>query len=111
MDDLSIGTNSLEDEEQKVCLVLQHFHDLRLSLKLLKCKFRKEEIEFLGMIIGCGCIHMDPAKLSAITSWSPLKTVKAIQSFLGFCNFYCKFIPSFSDIVAPLTVLTHKDHP
>ena len=36
------------------------------------------EVEFLGMIVGCGCIRMDPAKLSAIATWPPLKTVKAV---------------------------------
>ena len=45
------------------------------------------EVEFLGMIVACGCIHMDPAKLSAIETWPLLKTVKAIQSFLGFVIF------------------------
>ena len=63
------------------------------------------------MVVGHGCIHMDPAKLSAIATWPPLKTVKAVQSFLGFCNFYCKFIPGFSNTVTPLTALTHKNQP
>ena len=66
------------------------------------------EVEFLGMIVGHGCIRMDPAKLSAIAAWPPPKTVKAVCALLGFCNFYCKFIPSFSNLVAPLTVLTCK---
>ena len=88
MDDLAIGTNSEEDEEQKVRPVLQCFCDLRLSLSLSKCEFGKMEVKFLGMVVGCGCIHMDPAKLSTIATWPLLKTVKAIQSFLGFCNFY-----------------------
>ena len=69
------------------------------------------EVEFLGMIVGCGCICMDPAKLSAITTWPPLKTVKAVRSFLGFCNFYHQFIPNFSNTAAPLTILTHKNQP
>ena len=111
MDNLTIGADSLEDEEQKVHLVLQHFHDLGLLLKLTKCDFGKLEIKFLGMIIGCGCICMDPAKISAITTWSPPKTVKAIQSFLSFCNFYRKFIPGFSSTVAPLMALMHKNQP
>ena len=100
MDNLTIGANSEEDKEWKVCLVLQCFCDLGLSLKLLKCKFGKSEVEFLGMIVGSGCICMDPAELSAIAAWPLLKTVKAIQSFLGFCNFYCKFIPSCSNTVS-----------
>ena len=61
------------------------------------------------MIIGHGCIRMDPAKLSAIAAWPPSKTVKAVRTLLGFCNFYCKFIPNFSNLVAPLTALTCKN--
>ena len=111
MDDLAIGAGLVEDKEQKVHLVLQRFCDLGLSLKLSKCEFSMMEVKFLGMIVGCGCIHMDPAKLSAITTWPPLKTVKAVQSFLGFCNFYSWFIPSFSNMATPLTALTHKNQP
>ena len=66
------------------------------------------EVEFLGMIVGRGCIRMDPAKLSAIAAWPPPKTVKAVRALLGFCNFYHKFIPNFSNLVAPLTALTAK---
>ena len=61
------------------------------------------------MIVGRGCICMDSAKLSAITTWPPPKTVKAVHALLGFCNFYRKFIPDFSNLVAPLTTLTQKD--
>ena len=78
MDNLAIGTNSVEDLDWKVHLVLQCFHDLGLSLKLLKCEFDKMEVEFLGMVVGCGCIYMDPAKLSAIATWPPLKSIKAV---------------------------------
>ena len=109
MDNLAIGADSSEDEERKVCLILQHFCDLRLSLKLSKCEFGKSEIQFFGMIVGSGCIRVDPAKLSAIATWPLLKTIKAIWSFLGFCNFYCKFIPGFSNIVTLLTALTKKN--
>ena len=52
---------------------------------------------------------MDPAKLSSIAAWPPPKTVKAVRALLGFCNFYRKFIPNFSNIVAPLTALTCKN--
>ena len=67
------------------------------------------EVEFLGMIVGRGCICMDPAKLSAIAAWPPLKTVKAVRALLGFCNFYRKFIPNFSNLIAPLTAFTRKN--
>ena len=63
------------------------------------------------MIIGQGLIHMDPAKLAAIRDWHPLSSVKGVHSFLGFANFYRKFSPNYSNIIAPITLLTRKDHP
>ena len=111
MDDLAIGAHSTADLNHKVRLILEHFRDLNLSLKLSKCEFDKMEIEFLGMIVGCGCICMDPAKLSAIATWPPPKSVKAVRALLGFCNFYRKFIPGFLNVVAPLTALTCKNFP
>ena len=66
-------------------------------------------MEYLGLIIGQGQVHMDLTKLSAISSWKPPTSVKGIRSFLGFANFYHKFIPNYLNIVTPLTTLTHKD--
>ena len=109
MDDLAVGAHSTDDLDYKVQLILQRFRSLGLSLKLSKCEFTKMEVKFLGMIVGHGCIRMDPAKLSAIAAWPPPKTVKAVCALLGFCNFYCKFIPNFSNLIAPLTTLMHKD--
>ena len=88
MDDLAIRAHSTADLDHKVHLILKCFRDLNLSLKLSKCEFDKMEIEFLGMIVGHGCIRMDPAKLSAIATWPPPKSVKAVCALLGFCNFY-----------------------
>ena len=53
---------------------------------------------------------MDPAKLVAIRDWHPPSSVKGVCSFLGFANFYQKFIPNYSNIVAPIVLLTRKDH-
>ena len=54
---------------------------------------------------------MDPAKLAAIATWKPPTSVKGVCSFLGFANFYWKFIPNYSNIVNPLSALTKKDQP
>ena len=54
---------------------------------------------------------MDPKKIEAIKEWKPPTTVKGIWSFTGFTNFYQKFIPGFSNIVAPLNLLTRKGEP
>ena len=51
---------------------------------------------------------MDPAKVAAILDWLTPKKLKEIQSFLGFSNFYRKFIPHYSSLTSPLTSLTRK---
>ncbi len=53
---------------------------------------------------------MNLSKVRAITSWEPPKTKKGVQRFLGFCNFYCRFVPKYADITNPLNALTKKEH-
>ena len=47
-------------------------------------------------------------KVQTMQDWPKPRKVKDIQSFLGFANFYQWFIDNYSDIVTPLTRLTHK---
>ena len=73
--------------------------------------FDAPKMEFLGMIIGQGKVEMDNKKLEAIKKWKPPTMVKGVRSLIGFANFYRKFIPNFSNIVAPLNLLTRKNEP
>ena len=88
-----------------MCQVLSHLREHGLSLKILKCSFDAPTMEYLGMIIGQCLVRMDPVKLSAIKEWHPPSSVKGVHSFLGFVNFYHKFIPDYSNIVAPIVLL------
>jgi len=54
---------------------------------------------------------MDPVKLTAVTNWPTPKTMKEVQKFLGFCNFYCHFVKNYSALARPLFNLTKKDVP
>ena len=54
---------------------------------------------------------MDEKKLEAIREWKPPTSVKGVQLFTGFTSFYRKFIPDFSNIIAPLNLLTCKGEP
>ena len=106
MDDILIFAETLEELRRKTLRVLETLKRNDLYLKPEKCKFEVQEIEFLGYIIRPDNLLMDPVKKAGITDWPIPKTLKQIQSFLGFCNFYRKFVPNFSDIAQPLNLLT-----
>ncbi|GBE89916.1 Transposon Tf2-6 polyprotein [Sparassis crispa] len=106
MDDILIFSNDLEEHHVRTRRVLQRLKDNDLFLKPEKCFFDVKEVEFLGMIIRENYIGMDPIKLKGIAEWPEPSTVKGVRSFLGFGNFYRKFIANFSDIAKPLTNLT-----
>lgn len=106
IDDILIFTPDLATHEAVTREVLQILRDNQLYLKPEKCDFHKSAIEYLGLLVGNGLVRMDPAKVSAIAEWPTPKTKKELQSFLGFCNFYRRFIRDFSKIARPLHDLT-----
>jgi hypothetical protein len=81
-----------------------------LQCDIRKSEFEQSTVKYLGFIIRAGeGIHVDPKKVEAIRVWETLKTVREVQGFLGFANFYRSFIPYFATLSAPLTRLTRKD--
>ena len=69
-----------------------------LQLELSKCEFFKSQITFLGHIVSKDGIETDQKKITTIKEWLVPKTVTEVQSFLGFINYYCKFIPKYTHI-------------
>ncbi|VDC05060.1 unnamed protein product [Peniophora sp. CBMAI 1063] len=102
---------TLEEHRDIVHQVLKILRDNHLYLKPKKCDFEQSSIEYLGMIVEQGVIRMDPAKVAAISDWPKPTKKRELQSFLGFCNFYHRFIKDFSKIARPLYNLTKKDVP
>jgi hypothetical protein len=72
-------------------------HDLYLKPK--KCKFEKEEIKYLGVIVGQNKIQMDPGKLKGIVDWPVPRNPTEVWQFLGFMGYYQYFIPNYSKIM------------
>ena len=68
-------------------------------------------VEYLGLVLSEGCIEMDPIKIAGIQDWPTPKNVTEVQSFMGFVNFYRRFIPDFSHVAGPLHRLTKKEEP
>src|SRR6202046_2225328 len=81
----------------------------RSILKSQEMEFCKPKIEYLGRVVQEGQISMDPVKLGGIKDWPIPNSVKQIRSFLGFGNFYRKFIKGFSELARPLNDLLKKD--
>ena len=73
-----------------------------MYLKAEKCSFKCPLVEYLGLVLPEGCVKMDPIKIASIRDWPILKNVTQVQSFMGFVNFYHRFIPNFSHVASPL---------
>jgi len=111
MDDILIFSQTRQELQHITCLVLEILRHHKLYLKAEKCEFECEQVEYLGLIISHDHVAMDPVKVSAVTDWPQPHDKKEVQSFLGFTNFYHRFIEGFSSIARPLFDLTKKDAP
>jgi hypothetical protein len=109
IDDVLIFSKTLREHHAQVRRVMQIFSDNKLYLNLNKCSFDEQETEYLGVIVGHGQVRMDPVKVASIADWKTPTDKQQVQSFLGFCNFYRRFIQGYSGIAQPLTRLTGND--
>ena len=76
-------------------------HGIFANLK--KCRFHQEEVRFLGYVVSSQGIRMEEERIDAVKAWPEPKSIRDIQVFIGFANFYRRFIQGFSKIAAPLT--------
>ena len=111
MDDILIYSQNQLEHTAHVRKVLERLREAGLQVDVKKCEFNVEETRLLGLIIGVNGIRMDPAKIAAIIAWGTPECLTDVQSFMGFCNFYRRFIKGFSRIMKPLTRLTKKNKP
>jgi hypothetical protein len=110
LDDILVyGKGTLEEHIKDNKKVLRKLQEYKLLLNPDKCEFHVKETEYLGFIISEKGIAMDPKKVEAVREWPTPKTVKDVQSFLGFANFYRKFIKGYSNTTAPLTEITKQE--
>jgi len=108
MDDILIFAETEEELEKYTNKVLQILQDNDLYLKPEKCEFNKTSMKYLGFVITPGKIEMDLTKLRGITEWPAPRNLRQLRSFLGFGNFYQRFIHHYSNLTKPLNELLQK---
>jgi len=111
LDDILIYSKTQKEHRQHVRLILGRLRDAGLQVDIRKCEFDVEETVFLGVIVSGQGLRMDPTKVEAIVNWATPTNLKEVQGFVGFVNFYRRFIKDFSKLVKPFTQLTRKDTP
>jgi len=109
MDDILIFSKNIQDHVDDVCKVLTRFSENGLKLKLSKCQFGLSRVKYLGHIVSKDGIMVNPGKVECVKNMHAPKSVHELQSFLGLCNYYSKFIHSYAHICNPLYKLLKKD--
>ena len=103
-----------DDFDSHVGHLKQFFTVVRLAgltLNLKKYSFAKQEIKYLGHIIGCGMHHPDPERLKAVAEMKPPTTKKQLRQVLGLFSYYRAYVDRFSEHAKPLTDLAGGRNP
>ncbi|KAK3545117.1 hypothetical protein QTP70_000990 [Hemibagrus guttatus] len=108
IDDILIYSRSMADHQRHVMEVLHRLRTYHLFLKAEKCLFHQPSVQFLGYVIDRSGVRMDEKKVGAVRDWPKPTSVKELQRFLGFANFYRRFIRGYSSVTSPLTNLLRK---
>ena len=108
LDDILIFSDTEEEHREHVKEILQRLREARLFAKLSKCEFHTKETEYLGYVVTPDGVKIDPERVRTILEWPIPKTVRDIRIFIGFMNYYRRFIQSFSKLATPLNKLTQK---
>jgi len=109
LDDILIFSNSEEDHLQHLREVLTALRNNQLYAKPGKCLIATPEIQFLGHVVGNGQLKVDPSKIAHVDQVPAPTNVHSLRRFLGFVNFFRRFVPRFANIAAPLHGLTHRN--
>ncbi|MBW0550577.1 hypothetical protein O181_090292 [Austropuccinia psidii MF-1] len=109
LDDIMVFSKYEEEHVTHVSTVLSRLRANKLFAKSSKCLFHVSSVEYLGYDVSSEGLKMDQAKVQHILNWPPPRNLKALQSSLGFSNFYHRFIKNYSKNISSLTIFLKKD--
>lgn len=109
MDDILIATTTMDEHLNILSEVFALIRKHCLKLKLKKCRFLFEEIDYLGYRVNAAGIQPNPSHLEAIEHFPVPKNSRDVHSFLGLASYFRKFMQNFATIAKPLYDLVRKD--
>ncbi|GJP51480.1 hypothetical protein CLOM_g10646, partial [Closterium sp. NIES-68] len=110
LDDIFIYSRDMKQHVEHLRRVFEILRRERFYVKLSKSEFTIEKVQFLGHMVSAQGVHVDPKKIKAVRTWKTPENVKELQQFLGFANYYNRFVPQYAKIAAPLTDLLKKNN-
>ena len=108
-DDILVSGKDNADHLQKLDTMLSRLEEAGLKLKQAKCSFLLPSVEYLGYKITKEGLHPTTEKVAVVQKVPTPKDVSQLKSFIGFINYYGKFLPDISIIIAPLYRLLQKE--
>ena len=102
LDDIIIFSKTPEEHINSLGKVFQKLDEAGLRLKPGKCELFQDRLEYLGYVVYIRGIETSPKKIAAILNWPQPQNITQVRSFLGFCNYYRKFIRGYAQVAKPL---------
>ena len=110
LDDVIAFSRTPEEHIAQLEAIFKKISDAGLKLKPSKCEFFKKQIHYLGHIVSNNGIETDPKTIEAIVKWPGPHTVHEVRKFLGFTNYYRKFVYKYAQIARPLNKLISSEN-
>ncbi|CAI7912080.1 unnamed protein product [Closterium sp. NIES-54] len=111
LDDILIYLRDMKKHIEHLRRVFEILRREKFYVKLSKSEFALKKVQFLGHMVSAQGVHVDPKKIEAVRTWKTPENVKELQQFLGFANYYNRFVPQYAKIATLLTNLLKKNTP